>query len=87
MVRPSGSPVSPPIPNIGRNATAKSIGTVNRIEPPQRLITRQDRMITDGIEMIIVVVWKKVLILVPMPVRNIWCAQTPKDRKPRTSSE
>ena len=27
------------------------------------------RMITDGIEMIIVVVWKNVAIFVPMPVR------------------
>jgi hypothetical protein len=32
--RPSGSPDSPPIPNIGRNAGAKSIGVVNRIDPP-----------------------------------------------------
>ena len=40
-------------------------------------------MTTDGIEMIIVVVWKKALIAVPMPVRNMWCAQTMKDMKPR----
>jgi hypothetical protein len=31
-------------------------------------------MITDGIEMIIVVTWKKPLITGPMPVRNMWCA-------------
>ena len=41
------------------------------------------RMITDGIEMIIVVVWKKALIVVPMPVRNMWCAHTTNDMKPR----
>ena len=29
------------------------------------------RTMTDGIEMIIVVVWKKALITVPMPVRNM----------------
>ena len=32
-------------------------------------MNKQVRMITDGIEMIIVVVWKNVLIFVPMPVR------------------
>ena len=44
-------------------------------------------MMTDGIEMIIVVVWKKVLIVVPMPVRNMWCAHTMKDMKPRNATE
>ena len=32
--RPSGRPVSPPMPNIGRNASANSIGVVKRIDPP-----------------------------------------------------
>ena len=66
---PSGRPVRPPMPNIGRNASEKSIGVLNRIEPPQREMKSAVRMMTDGIEIIIVVVWKKVLILVPMPVR------------------
>ena len=44
-------------------------------------------MTTDGIEMIIVVVWKKLLIVVPMPVMNMWCAQTMNDMKPRKMSE
>jgi len=29
-------------------------------------------MITEGIEMIIVVIWKNVLIVVPMPVMYMW---------------
>ena len=37
--------------------------------------------------MIIVVVWKNVDIVVPMPVMNMWCAQTMKDMKPRKISE
>ena len=40
---------------------------LKRIEPPQSEMNRQVRMITDGMEMIIVVVWKNVAILVPMP--------------------
>jgi hypothetical protein len=44
-------------------------------------------MTTDGIEMIIVVVWKNALIVVPMPVMNMWCAHTMKDMKPRNPTE
>ena len=57
------------MPNIGRKAITNSIGVLNRIDPPQSEMNMQVRMITDGIEMIIVVVWKKVAIRVPMPVR------------------
>src|SRR6266566_2006824 len=41
-------PVSPPIPNIGRNAVAKSIGTVKRIEPPQSEMKNALKIITDA---------------------------------------
>ena len=82
---PSGSPVSPPMPNIGRNASAKSIGVVNRIEPPQSERKSAVSMTIDGIEMIIVVAWKNELITVPIPVRNMWCAQTTKDMNPRNT--
>ena len=39
------------------------------MDPPHREINRQVRITTDGIEMIIVVVWKNVLMAVPMPVK------------------
>jgi len=52
---------------MGRKARANNIGVLNRIDPPHKEINKQVRMITDGIEMIIVVVWKKVDILVPIP--------------------
>ena len=44
-------------------------------------------MMTEGIEMIMVVVWKKPLKAVPMPVKNIWWAQTIKDMNPRNMAE
>jgi hypothetical protein len=69
--RPSGSPVNPPIPNIGRKASANSIGVVKRMDPPYSDRISELRMTTDGIEMIIVVVWKNALTTVPMPVRNM----------------
>ena len=85
--RPSGSPVSPPMPNIGRNASANSIGVVKRIDAPHSDRSSAVRMTTDGIEMIIVVVWKNELIVVPMPVMNMWCAHTMNDMKPRKITE
>ena len=71
------------MPNIGRNASANSIGVVNRIDAPHSDSSSAVRMTTDGIEMIIVVVWKNALIVVPMPVMNMWCAHTMNDMKPR----
>ena len=72
------------MPNIGKNVVAKSIGTVKRIDPPQSEIKSALRMMTDGIEMITVVVWKNALTTAPIPVSHMWCAQTTKERKPRT---
>ena len=55
-MKPSGKPVKPPMPNMGRKARAKSIGTVNRMDPPQSEMKKTVRMITEGMEMIMVVV-------------------------------
>src|SRR5207302_228933 len=80
-------PVSPPMPNIGRNAVAHNIGTLNRIDPPQSEMKNALRMMTEGIEIRSVVVWKNALTVEPIPVSHIWCAQTMKDKKPITSTE
>ncbi len=80
---PSGKPVTPPIPNIGRKLKAKSIGVLNLIEPPQSEITKHVKITTDGIDIIIVVIEKNLLIDSPIPVKNIWWAQTIKDIKPK----
>ena len=68
---PSGNPVKPPRPNIGRKASANSIGVVKRIDPPHNDRNRHVRITTEGIEIRIVVVWKKALIEVPIPVMNM----------------
>ena len=59
------------MPNIGKNARANNIGVLNRIEAPQREINNADKIMTEGIEIIIVVIWKNELIAVPIPVKNI----------------
>ena len=48
-------------------------------------MNRQVNRMTDGMEMIIVVVWKNVATLLLIPVRYIWCAHTMNDMKPSTS--
>ncbi len=75
------------MPNIGRNASANSIGVLNRMEPPHNEMNRHVRMMTDGIETAIVVVWKNADIFVPMPVRYMWCAQTMNEMNPMDSDE
>jgi len=47
------------------------MGVVNRIEPPQSERKSAVRIMIDGIEIIIVVAWKKELMTVPIPVRNM----------------
>ena len=84
---PNGNPVRPPIPNIGIHPSANNMGVLKRIEPPHKDNMKQDKMITDGTEIIMVVVWKNILIPCPMPVKNMWCAQTKNDMKPKNITE
>ena len=55
---------------MGKNARANNIGVLNRIEAPQREINNADKIMTEGIEIIIVVIWKNELIAVPIPVKT-----------------
>src|SRR5260370_38869336 len=71
-------PVRPPMPNIGIQAEANSIGTGNRIEPRQSDKSMALKIIIDGIEMRTVVNEKNELTASPIPVRNMWWAQTRK---------
>ena len=73
----------PPIPNIGKKASANNIGVLKRIEPPHSDRKKAVRTTTDGIEIIMVVNWKNALIVCPIPVKNMWCAHTIKDIKPK----
>src|SRR5947207_1440841 len=54
-----------------RKAVAHNIGTVNRIDPPQSEMKNALRIITDGIEISRVVVWKNALTVEPIPVSHM----------------
>ena len=56
------------MPNIGKKPSANSIGVLMRMDPPHSERNMHVKMITDGMEMIIVVAWKNVAIFWPMPV-------------------
>ena len=80
--RPKGKPVNPPMPNMGKKAKANSMAVLNRMDPPHREMNKQVKIIMEGIEIIIVVVWKNVLMAVPILVKYIWWAQTTNDKNP-----
>jgi hypothetical protein len=63
------------------------MGVLNLIELPQSEIKKAERIMTEGIEMIIVVNWKNALMALPIPVINMWCAHTIKDIKPKKITE
>jgi hypothetical protein len=63
------------------------MGVLNLIELPQSEIKKAERIMTEGIEMIIVVNWKNALMVLPIPVINMWCAHTIKDIKPKKITE
>ena len=50
------------IPYIGRKDRANNIGVLKRIDPPQSDKKKAVKTTTEGIDMIIVVSWKKALI-------------------------
>ena len=62
------------------------MGVLKRIEAPQSDMKNADNIITEGIEMIMVVVWKNALMAVPIQVINIWWAQPIKDMNPRKTA-
>jgi hypothetical protein len=72
---------------MGIQPRANNMGVLKRMDPPQSESMKQDNIITDGTDIIMVVVWKKILIPCPIPVINIWCAHTRNDIKPRKTTE
>src|SRR5690349_10709261 len=69
-------PDSPPITNMLTNASALSIGTVNRMFPPQRVPSQLNVLIALGTAMNIVLTANVVPSVGFMPDWNMWCAHT-----------
>ena len=68
--------------NIATSATANFIATVKRICPPH-IVAIQLKIFTPvGMAISIVASEKTESAIGPMPTENMWCAQTPKPRKP-----
>src|SRR5687767_13009857 len=78
-------PERPPMTNIETNASAFSIGVVNRIEPPHSVPSQLNVLIADGTAMTIVEIMKVVPRIGFMPLMNMWCPHTiqPRPAMPR----
>jgi len=57
---------------MGKNDNANSMGVLNLIDPPYKDINNAESIITEGTDIIMVVIIKKLLMVVPIPVKNIW---------------
>tara|TARA_B100001013_G_scaffold4535_1_gene2962 strand:- start:153 stop:338 length:186 start_codon:yes stop_codon:yes gene_type:complete len=55
---------------MGKKDKANSMGVLYLIEPPHKEIKNAVKITIDGMEMIMVVVWKNELMACPIPVRN-----------------
>src|SRR5512139_2816166 len=81
------TPEMPPIVNIAMRPMANFIDVGKRSEPPY-IVAIQLKIFTPvGRPMSIVVSEKIESATAPMPTENMWCAQTPKPRKPIIAPE
>ena len=80
-------PENPPIMNIQRKPSAKSIGVRIRSCPPQ-IVPIQLKILTPvGTAIAMVASAKADVATVPMPVVNMWWLHTPKPMKPIITPE
>ncbi len=76
------TPEMPPMVNSAMSPIANFIAVAKRIWPPH-IVAIQLKIFTPvGMPMSIVVRAKIVSAVAPMPTANMWCAHTPKPRKP-----
>ena len=74
------TPLSPPIVNWTMNASAYSIGTVNRMRPPHSVASHEKTLMPVGTAMVMLDRPKNASATSPRPTVNMWCAQTVTDR-------
>ena len=79
---PRKTPEMPPIVNTARKPSAKSIADLKRIDPPQIVPSHENTFTPVGTAMSIVDDMKKIWSAGSMPATNMWCTNTPNDRKP-----
>ena len=77
----STRPLKPPMVNRQTKAIEKSIGVSKVIEPRHSVATQLKTFTPVGMAISIVVYMKNSCPPTGMPVVNMWCAQTMKDRR------
>ena len=76
------TPESPPTTNIPTSATANFIAVLKLSAPPHMVEIQLKIFTPVGMAMSIVVSPNTESATGPMPTANMWCAHTPKPRKP-----
>ena len=76
------TPERPPIVNCAMKPRQNSIGVASRTDPPQTVASQLKIFTPVGTAMSIVERPNAETATGPMPVANMWCAQTPQPRKP-----
>ena len=72
----SSTPVIPPITKVSMKATSHIIGSSNRMRPRYIVNSQLKILAPVGIEMIIVVMPKKLFTEAPEPMVKKWCSHT-----------
>ena len=72
----SSTPVMPPITNVSMKATSHIIGSSNRMRPRYMVNSQLKIFAPVGIEMIMVVMPKKLFTEAPEPMVKKWCSHT-----------
>ena len=79
---PRNTPEIPPMVNTARKPSANSIGVLKRSDPPQIVPIHEKTFTPVGTAMSIVDDMKKICSAGSMPATNMWCTNTPNERKP-----
>jgi len=80
-------PDRPPIVNIAMSPAAKWKAVVKRMEPPHSVASQLKIFTPVGIAMSMVEMENAASATGPMPAANMWCAHTPKPKKPMSTPE
>src|SRR6266540_7120775 len=81
------TPEMPPMVKTARKPSAKSIDVLKRSEPPHSVPTHENTFTPVGTAMSIVDDMKKTCSTGSMPATNMWCTNTPNERKPIATDE
>ncbi len=80
-------PESPPMVKVAMSPAAKWSAVVGRMLPPHSVASQLKIFTPVGMAISMVATEKAASATGPMPAANMWCAHTPKPKKPMSTPE